>query len=295
MAAVSRPGTLQTWLQPPVASKRKRDSLEIDDDVIEVPTKKASTSGASSVKKQPAKPKPVAAAKPASSAKEAKKLYTEAVKTVDKRHVELDKKVKAMSPNSRAITVTNYATSAAKHLPTAKKLASLGDANLAFNFVMTLADSSHRNIWGFKFSGESGSCQAPFERMDAALLELIDKREQPTATPSPNELPSVPHRWSEEDADVGVFKTGRPKKQQRNAMDRQYIDWEKERRAERRSRRADCEDWVQVALADLKEDRDYLSGFGVGVDFDARRSEERNAYFAESIKKMEAMIAERTL
>jgi hypothetical protein len=46
-------------------------------------------------------------------------------------------------------------------------------------------------------------------------------------------------------------------------MYRQKIAWEKNRRAERRDRREKAEDWVAVALADLKENRDYLDQYGV--------------------------------
>jgi len=168
-----------------------------------------------------------------SGSKEAKKLYTDTLKAVEKRYIELDKKVKAMSSNSSAITVTNYATSAAKHANTAKKLDGVGETVLAFNFVMALADASHRRISSWKMSGDGGECCEYFARLDEALLPLIEKRDRPTTRLT--ELPEVPHRWTSEDADVGDFKTGRPNKQQRGQMDRQYIDCKKERTAPRTS------------------------------------------------------------
>ncbi|KAK4888525.1 hypothetical protein LTR27_012586 [Elasticomyces elasticus] len=163
--------------------------------------------------------KSAVAAKPTNAAskntsKEAKKLYKETLKAVEKRHMELDKNVKAMSPNSRSITVTNYTTSAAKHLPTVKKLDAAGETVLAFNFAMALADASHRNITTSKFSGEGGSCVEAFKKMDAVLLALINKREKPSVQLNVDDLPEVPHRWTDNDAEVGVFKTGRPNKQQ---------------------------------------------------------------------------------
>lgn len=207
----------------------------------------------------------------------------------------MDKKVKAMSPNSRAITVDNYATSAAKHVPVGKKLVDMGAPVYAFNFVMALADASHRSITTFKMSGEGGGCEAAFKKLDAALLPLIEKRllSHPPL-PLPNaEIPDVPHRLTEEDADVGVFKTGRPNKQQKGAIERAFIDWEKERRAARRERREGCGDWVKVALKDLTEDRDYLKQYGVGEDFDRPRGEERNWYFQASILRLGEIVAQR--
>ncbi|KAK3645621.1 hypothetical protein LTR56_009061 [Elasticomyces elasticus] len=297
MLAATRPGALQTWLQAPAESKRKRDSTDDHNDDDEgtsgTVAKKTSASKTARPKKQA---KPAVAAKPTNAAskntsKEAKKLYKETLKAVEKRHIELDKKVKAMSPNSRAITVTNYTTSAAKHLPTVKKLDTAGETVLAFNFAMALADASHRNITTSKFSGEGGSCVEAFKKMDAVLLALINKREKPSVQLNVEDLPEVPHRWTDDDAEVGVFKTGRPNKQQRNAMERQEMEWEKERRAERRGRREEGGDWVQMALVDLKADRDELVQFGVGVLHDVKGSP--STYFAESIARLEEFIAER--
>lgn len=120
--------------------------------------------------------------------------------------------------------------------------------------------------------------QGPFELLDEALLPLIEGRNVSATAAS---LPKVLHRWTPKDADVGEFKTGRPNKQQRNQMANQKIDWEQERREERRKRRVECEDWVSVALADLKEERDYLDQYGV------------EGFFAKSIAKLEALDAAR--
>ncbi|KAK4539770.1 hypothetical protein LTR36_010358 [Oleoguttula mirabilis] len=294
-AIAYRPGPLQTWFQPPAPSKRKRDDagdteasslhdVSREEKTNEQPAKKRQTKAA---------PKP-APAKSTNMTKEAKKLYTETLKIVETRYIELDKKVKAMSPNSRAITISNYATSAAKHLNTAKKLAGMGETVLAFNFVMALGDASHRRISTWKMSGESGDCDDQFVRLDEALPALIEKRETPASRV--DELPVVPHRWTDDDADVGPFKTSNgPNKQQRGQMDRQYIDWEKKRREARRARRETCEDWEAVALSDLVGDRKYLAGYGVGEDFHARESEKQpNSYFGKSIAKLEELNAARS-
>ncbi|KAK5136553.1 hypothetical protein LTR08_002897 [Meristemomyces frigidus] len=305
-ATLSHPGTLQCWLQLPASSKRKRD--DHDDDGRSATVTDDSASGEIVRDRAPAKKKlakssskPKIAAtkssgsKPTNTFKEAKKLCTETLKAVEKRYIELDKKVKAMSGNSRAITVATYATSAAKHLSTAKKLAATGETVLAFNFVMALGDASHRSMSTSKMSGDCGDCDDRYARLDEALLALIEKREEPATAAQVEELPSVPHRWEREDADVGPFKTGNgPNKQQRGQMDRHYIDWEKKRREARRARRETCGDWVAAALSDLVEDRNYLKEFGVGEDFHSWREEQQaNSYFRNSIAKLEELAAAR--
>jgi hypothetical protein len=100
-----------------------------------------------------------------------------------------------------------------------------------------------------------------FAMLDKALLPLIERREKPAT--KADTLPKVPHRWTGDDARVGVFKTGRPNKQQRNQMYAQKIEWEKNRREERRMRREEIGDWISVALANLVESRDYVKRYGV--------------------------------
>ncbi|KPI44215.1 uncharacterized protein AB675_8836 [Cyphellophora attinorum] len=279
MAAKSRPGALQTWLQPPTnagpaTGKRKWAADEATAEAAPAPKSAGSKSTTTSTTKSTSKSK--------DSAKEAKKLFNDKLKDVEKRHLDLDKKVKAMSPNSRAITVDNYAVSAAKHAGVVAKLLGMGSPVHAFNFAMALADSSHRNITTSKMS---------------ALLAAIEAREKPGSEAWLNEeaLSKVPHRFTEKDADVGEYKTGQPNKQQRNQIQNQFIIWEKGRRAARRERREQCLDWVRCSLDDLVADRDYLKDYGVGEDFSrGRDEEERNSYFFLSIKRLEEMIAERS-
>ena len=150
------------------------------------------------------------------------------------------------------------------------------DRVLAFNLLLSMADVSHTDLdFRFKMCGTPDDASTPtFKKLDEALLPLIDARDAPSERAA--ELPSVPHRWTPEDADVGPFKTGRPNAQQRNQMYRQKLAWEKGRRAARRARREEVEDWVAVALSDLKEERDYLAAYGV------------EGYLPRSIAKLEA-------
>jgi hypothetical protein len=191
----------------------------------------------------------------------AKKLYDDTLKAIDKGIDELDKKVKAMSPNSTAITKATYATSAGKHLSAANRLVAM-DPILTFNLLISMADASHTDPDATpKMYGKIGDGSTPTFKLDAALLPLIEARAAPIARAK--ELTEVPHRWTREDANVGPFKTGWPNAQQRNQMYRRKLAWEKDRRAKLRERREKTEDWVAVALADLKEGRDYLDQYGV--------------------------------
>ncbi|KAK5683487.1 hypothetical protein LTS10_005020 [Elasticomyces elasticus] len=292
--ATTRPRALQTWLQAPADSKRKRDSTDDygDDDEDAYSTGVETTSASKTMR--PKKQVKSTNAAPKNTSKDAKKLYKDTLKALDKSYVALDKKVKAMDPNSRSITVDTYADNASGYVDKAEKLDAMGETVLAFNLVMALADASHRCITSFRMSGDSGDCDDSFKELDAALVKLIGKRKKPAVQLKADELPAVPHRWTHKDADVGEFKTGRPNKQQRNMIEVQYIEYEKERRAERCSRREECGDWVQGALVELKEDQKYLSDHGIGCNF-LTGSGDRNCYFAESIARLEKMVAAREL
>ena len=186
-----------------------------------------------------------------------------------------------MSPNSRSITTASYATSAGKHVPFVKKLAYL-DTTLAFNLLLSMADASHTDLdTTIQMGGRVDVDSTPvFHKLDEALLPLIEKRARPAG--HVDTLPPVPHRWTPGDAEVGVFKTKYPNKQQRGQMYRQKLAWEKDRRGERRQRREDVGDWVAVALADLEEERDYLAEYGF------------KGYLPQSIARLEALAAGRT-
>ena len=279
---------LDAWLQPPTAAKRKRAAkVDYVDDVSDKENDGSEES--KPPKKKQAKGRPTVTAKLSTDqpkkaptgklktddAKQATKLYAETLKAIDKRVDDLDKKVKAMSGNSSAITTASYATSAGKHLGAVRKLAAL-DSILAFNLVLSMADASHTDLDAtIKMCGEKFDSSTPtFQKLDEALLPLIEQRAPPIQRA--DALPEVPKRWKPEYADVGEFKCGYPNKQQRSQIYRQKPMWEKERREARRQRRKQAKDWVAVALLDLKEERKYLEEYGV------------EGYLPLSIAKLEA-------
>lgn len=253
--------SLTCQLEPSSSAKRKRDTKYKSDDSDK---ENDSTRPAKATKTQTEISNSVTVKKTSSVGlrKEAKKLYTDSLKALDKRIDELDKKVKRMSGNSSAITTSNYATSARKHLGTVKKLVTL-DTTLAFNLLLSMADASHTDLNAtWKMCGTPCDNSIPtFKLFDDALFPLLVAREKPASLVA--RLPEVPRRWTLEDADVGVFKTGRPNKQQRGQIYRQKLAWEKERRQARMERREQTRDWVKVALSDLVEERDYLAAYGV--------------------------------
>ncbi|KAE8394985.1 hypothetical protein BDV23DRAFT_146003 [Aspergillus alliaceus] len=258
------------------SAKRKRDTKYISDDSDKEndttrPAKATKTQAETANSVTPKKTNRLG------HGREAKTLYTECLKALDKRVDELDNKVKTMSGNSSAITTSSYATSARKHLGTAKKLVTM-DTTLAFNLLLSMADASHTDLDAtWKMCGTPCDNSIPtFKLLDDTLLPLIEARERPTSLVA--ELPEVPRRWRLEDADVGVFKTGRPNKQQRGQMYRQKLAWEKKRRQARRERREQTGDWVKVALSDLLEERDYLAAYGV------------NEYLPRCIAKLDALV-----
>ena len=248
-----------------------------EDDILEAepPKKKAkstTTKKATTATKVRPKAKTVGGPTP-------KKLFNDTVKLVEKQVKALDKKVKSMDGNQRSINVGTYAELATAHLKVVETLAT-HDPIMAFNLTLCLGDAASTDLdVAVKMCGY-GEHEDPFEELDDALLPLIGRRELPDGHIT-GVLTGVPHRWTRKDADVGEFKTGRPNKQQRNQMANDRIEWEAERRQLRRERRADCDDWIAVALEDLKEERDYLDRYGV------------EGFFKKSIAKLEALDAAR--
>ncbi|KAF4984593.1 hypothetical protein FZEAL_270 [Fusarium zealandicum] len=247
--------------EPSSSARRKRDTKDdweaqdagqANDTPSHRPKKAARTASS-------AKPKTTTAA---SVNKDAKKLYTDTLKAVDKRVTDLDKKVKVMNGSSKAITTATYPNSVRKHIPAVKRLITM-DKTVAFNLLLSMADASHTDLDATcKMCGvEYDDSTEVFEQLDDLLVSSIEAQENPTY-PSV-ELPEVPKRWTRRNADVGEFKTGRPNKQQRNQVYVQKPSWEKTRRQAKRERREETEDWVKVALSDLVEERDYLDTFGV--------------------------------
>lgn len=184
-----------------------------------------------------------------------------------------------MSPNSRAISTDTYADKSLKFLKPVKELEKMdGGLVPAFNLAMYVAEASHTNCDTTSKMSGYGESEYPFGVLDEQILELIEKRNTQSPAKRQAELPTVPKRWTRQDADVGVFKTGRPNKQQYGQMERQKLDWEKDRREKRSGRRETVDDWVAVALQDLVEERDYLEQYGV------------EKYFPKSIERLNELM-----
>ncbi|GAB0134881.1 hypothetical protein EsDP_00003235 [Epichloe bromicola] len=268
--------SLTSQLKPSGSAKRKRDTRQKNDNADK---ENDAIRPAKATKTQTETANSVTARKTSSVglSKEAKKLYTDSLNALDKRVDELDKKVKTMNGNSTAITTSDYATSARKHMAAVKKLVAM-DTTLAFNLLLSMADASHTDLDATaKMCGTPCDESIPtFKLLDDALLTLVEAREKPASLVAG--LPEVPRRWTAEDANVGVFKTGWPNKQQRGQMYVQKLAWEKKRRQARRERREQTGDWVKVALSDLVEERDYLAAYGV------------EEYLPRCIAKLDAMV-----
>ncbi|KAH6871896.1 hypothetical protein B0T10DRAFT_236571 [Thelonectria olida] len=88
-----------------------------------------------------------------------------------------------------------------------------------------------------------------FKLLDEALLPMIQIREKPTCQEAG--LPEVPIRWTLRDADVACSRL----EGQTNSNGAKCTA--------RREHREKTEDWVNVALSDLVEERDYLRAYGV--------------------------------
>ena len=194
-------------------------------------------------------------------AKSAKKLYADTLKAIDKRVDQLDEKVKNMMGIYPPIDTATHASSPCDHIPAAQKLAETGLIP-ASNLILSMADASHTDL-----DTHAKMCEEPFDasgktftNLNQLLLGLIEKRAVPGKRGGVS-LPTVKHRWTHKDADVNPFKTGRPNKQHWNQIYAQKLEWEKERRAERRLRREDVEDCVAVTFSDLKEETDYLARY----------------------------------
>jgi hypothetical protein len=128
-----------------------------------------------------------------------------------------------------------------------------------------------------------GGTEEPFEALDDLMLSIIPHLKIPsTGSANDPSLPKVPHRWTLADADVGVFKTGRPNKQQRGQIDRQKASWMTERNAVAKERREKVEDWITNAIEELKGERDAIKGYGL------------DGYFEKSITKLEELDSGRT-
>ncbi|KAH8691065.1 hypothetical protein GQ44DRAFT_720082 [Phaeosphaeriaceae sp. PMI808] len=176
----------------------------------------------------------------------------------------------------------------AKFLPGVSKLNEMGaeGAVCALNLMLHLAHNSYGDInASFKMCGYGGH-EKPYWDMDELMLKVVEKcaaiANSNPDTQRPLELVEVPHRWRDEDADVGVFKTGRPNKQQRGWIAKQHEKWEKERNNLARVRRETTKDWVNNAIAELVDSRDYIKDYG------------HEGFFPKSIARLEELKSNRS-
>lgn len=273
--------SLDTWLLPTVDGQRKRK--DVDHEAGDTSDKENSMT--SQKKQKRTRTAPTSRAKGLKSkAKQtdtlgggnSKKAYNDSIKAIDKEVASLDKQIKSMSGGLRypSITTDDYAMVMSKRLPAVTKLAEL-DSKLAFNLSMSMADATHTDLDSHPKMCGFGDGDKAFKSLDESLLLRTEACAKPWT--HSDSLPSVRNRWTPEDAGIGIIKSSYgPNKQQRNAMQRQSFEWEKQRRVERRNRRESTEDWVACALNDLKEDRDFLDQYGV------------DGYFPRSIARLQA-------
>jgi hypothetical protein len=249
-------------------------SAEEASDVEERPRKKAGTEKKKPTKKT-ADPKK-------QNAKTAQQTYTSIIGKIDKKVKELDRKCKAQGPNGRAYNSDNYAKAMASFLPEVTELSGM-DVKLAFNLMLYLGEHVHGDFYMCIKMGGFGDSERPYKELDEIMLGLVERRKDEATengvhkASEATSLPTVPHRWTEADADVGVFKTGRPNKQQRNQMVRQREEWTKKRSKKLRERREITKDWVGNALLELTDQRDFLADYGL------------NGYFIKSITRLEEL------
>ncbi|THZ03888.1 hypothetical protein D6C95_03535 [Aureobasidium pullulans] len=123
-----------------------------------------------------------------------------------------------------------------------------------------------------------GDAEASYEELDGVLLSLIPSREKPTTSLA--SLPEVPLRWTPDGVDPSPSGTGRPGTLHQGWTYAGKMKREKDRREARRDRRETTQNWVSIALAELKEDRDYLDAYGI------------EGYFLKSIAALEGILAE---
>lgn len=176
-----------------------------------------------------------------------------------------------------ALTIDNYAAAATEHLPNVFELKGMDNGiALAFDLTMAIADISYKDL---EMSGW-GDAEASYEELDGVLLSLIPSREKPTTSLA--SLPEVPLRWTPDGVDPSPSGTGRPGTLHQGWTYARKMKREKDRREARRDRRETTQNWVSIALSELKEDRDYLDAYGI------------EGYFPKSIAALEGILAEQS-
>lgn len=252
----------------------------------QLPTKrKRSDDEESSTPKKQA-PTKVPSTRKSSAASESERLYKDSIKAIEKGIQALDKRVKSLKwPDMNdcilTLTIDNYAAAATEHLPNVFKLKGMDNGiALAFDLTMAIADMSYTDLEKTAKMSGWGDAEASYEELDGVLLSLIPGREKPTN--SLTSLPEVPLRWTPDGVDPSPSGTGRPGTLHQGWTYAQKMKREKDRREARRVRRETTQDWVSIALAELKEDRDYLDAYGI------------EGYFPKSIAALEGILSEQS-
>jgi hypothetical protein len=114
------------------------------------------------------------------------------------------------------------------------------------------------------------------------VIELLAAITEPWTSPARTVI--VPHRWTNKDVAVGKFKTGRPNKKQRNEITRQHEEYDNKRNDLARERRetTTSTEWINNAINELTESRDYIKGYG------------HDGFFMKSIARLEELRAKTT-
>ncbi|THW73646.1 hypothetical protein D6D19_05480 [Aureobasidium pullulans] len=205
------------------------------------------------------------------------RLYENSIRAIEKGCQALDKRVKSLKwPDMNdcilALAIDAYAAAATENLPNVFKLEGMDNGfTLAFGLTMAIADISYTDLEKTAKMSGWGDAEASYEDLDGVLLGLIPGREKPTT--SLTSLPEVPLRWTPDGVDPSPSGTKRPGTLHQGWTYAQKIKREKDRREARR---------VSIALAELKEDRDYLDAYGI------------EGYFPKSIAALEGILSEQS-
>jgi hypothetical protein len=93
-------------------------------------------------------------------------------------------------------------------------------ARFAFNAMLDIDPHAHGDLEAsWKMSGYGGT-EGPFMDLDDTMCDIVVPREDVDCARKDGgvELPAVRPRWAFKDAEVGLFKTGRLNKQQRDRL-----------------------------------------------------------------------------
>ncbi|THY07652.1 hypothetical protein D6D02_07182 [Aureobasidium pullulans] len=215
------------------------------------------------------------------------RLYENSIRAIEKGFQALDKRVKSLKwPDMNdcilTLAIDAYAAAATENLPNVFKLKGMDNGfTLAFDLTMAIADISYTDLEKTAKMSGWGDAEASYKELDRVLLSLIPNREKPTTSlASLPEVPLLP--WTPDGVDPSSSGTGRPGTLHQGWTYAQKIKREKDRREARRVRRETTQDRVSIALAELKEDRDYLDAYGI------------EGYFPKSIAALEGILSEQS-